>query len=59
MLFKVVLIDTNEIVDVYDVTYDSNGYPQFLIYRNNQWIRKSAKNYKPYINIKERYKIDG
>ena len=32
---------------VYDVSYDSSGYPLFLIYFNQQWIRKSAKHFKP------------
>lgn len=33
--------------DVYDVTYDKSGYPHFLIYKDGQWIRKSAKHFKP------------
>lgn len=33
--------------EVYDITYDSNGYPHFLIYENGQWTRKSAKNFVP------------
>lgn len=33
--------------EVYDITYDSNGYPHFLIYDNGQWLRKSAKNFIP------------
>lgn len=33
--------------DVYDITYDSSGYPHFLIYENGQWIRKSAKHFIP------------
>lgn len=34
-------------VDVYDIAYDSCGYPLFLIYLDGQWIRKSAKYFKP------------
>lgn len=34
-------------VNVYDISYDSNGYPLFLFYYNGQWIRKSAKYFKP------------
>lgn len=33
--------------EVYDITYDSNGYPHFLIYEDGQWLRKSAKNFIP------------
>ena len=34
---------------VYDVTYQSKtGYPDFLIYDDGQWLRKSAKYFKPY-----------
>ena len=35
-------------VDVYDIVYDVNGYPQFLIYYDGQWLRKSAKHCSPY-----------
>lgn len=35
------------IYTVYDIQYDSNGYPHFLIYMNHQWIRISAKHYSP------------
>lgn len=34
---------TNEKVTVYDITYDKSGYPHFLIFRDNQWLRVSAK----------------
>lgn len=34
-------------VKVYDISYDRNGYPLFLIYINGQWVRKSAKYFKP------------
>ena len=32
---------------VYDVRYDSNGYPQFLIYHNGEWRLMSAKHFTP------------
>ena len=54
MLFKVISCSTNDLVSVYDVTYDSDGYPQFLVYKNGQWIRHSAKNYKPYYDNRNR-----
>lgn len=34
-------------VAIYDISYDSTGYPLFLIYINGQWIRKSAKYFIP------------
>lgn len=34
-------------VEVYDIIYDRTGYPKFLIYDNGQWVRKSAKHFKP------------
>ena len=34
--------------NVYDITYDNAGYPHFLIYKDNQWIRMSAKHFRPY-----------
>lgn len=37
-----------ERVVVYDITYGSeDGYPLFLVYLDGQWIRKSAKYFKP------------
>lgn len=33
---------------VYDITYDKKGYPHFLIYKDNQWVRMSAKHFRPY-----------
>lgn len=34
-------------IDVYDVRYDSSGYPHFLIYQNEQWLQVSAKHFRP------------
>ena len=39
--------DNGMIYEVFDVTYDDAGYPRFLIYRDNQWIRMSAKHFRP------------
>lgn len=33
---------------VYDITYDKAGYPHFLVYKDGQWIRMSAKHFRPY-----------
>ena len=40
-------IDRNIPVDVYDISYDSNGFPLFLFYFNGQWVRKSAEYFEP------------
>lgn len=40
--------NNNEFYEVYDIAYNKNGYPHFLIYRNGEWIRLSAKHFKPY-----------
>ena len=39
---------TNKTYEVYDITYDKNGYPHFLIYDDNCWKRISAKYFKEY-----------
>lgn len=44
---SVVNKDNNEIYEVYDITYDNSGYPHFLIYKDNQWLRMSAKHFRP------------
>lgn len=33
---------------VYDITYDKAGYPHFLVYKDGQWLRISAKYFRPY-----------
>ena len=38
----------NKKYHVYDIVYDKTGYPQFLIYKDGQWLRKSAKHFRPY-----------
>lgn len=40
--------DNNKKYEVYDITYDKAGYPHFLIYKDGQWIRMSAKHFRPY-----------
>ena len=47
MLFTVINKDSKEIFDVYDISYDKNGYARFLIYNNGQWLRLSAKHFMP------------
>ena len=37
----------NQVYTVYDITYDKAGYPHFLIYKNGQWLRLSAKYFRP------------
>lgn len=34
-------------VKVYSIRNDKNGYPQFLIYENEEWKYVSAKHFKP------------
>ena len=38
-------------VDVYAVRDDKNGYPQFLIYEDNQWKYISAKHFIPITEV--------
>lgn len=44
---KVTEKETGFDYEVFDITYDNVGYPQFLIYKDGQWIRRSAKYFKP------------
>ena len=44
---KVVEKKTGNVYEVYDITYDNCGYPRFLLYKDGQWIRQSAKYYVP------------
>ena len=56
--FKVRHKVSNSIHEVYDIQYDNCGYPHFLIYEKNDWVKVSAKNYKPYktlITLNENY----
>ena len=36
-----------KLYEIYDITYDSTGYPHFLIYKDKQWLRVSAKHFTP------------
>lgn len=40
--------ETNEKFEVFDITYNKSGYPTFLIYKNGQWVRMSAKHFRPF-----------
>ena len=44
MLYK----EENIPYEIFDITYDSNGCPLFLIYKNGEWIRMSAKHFTPH-----------
>ena len=35
------------VYEIYDITYDNTGYPHFLIYKDKQWLRVSAKHFTP------------
>lgn len=39
--------DNNKVYEVYQITYNKSGYPHFLIYKDGQWVRMSAKHFKP------------
>ena len=39
--------DNGKDYKVYDITYDKAGYPHFLIYKDGQWLRMSAKYFRP------------
>ena len=47
MKMNVVNKSSGEMYEVYDITYDKTGYPHFLIYKENQWVRASAKHFRP------------
>lgn len=48
MNMTVINKNNNKKYEVYDITYDNAGYPHFLIYKDGQWVRVSAKHFKPY-----------
>ena len=39
--------NTGKTYEVYDIAYDKKGYPHFLVYKDGQWMRLSAKHFKP------------
>lgn len=58
-MFRVIDKDTHESFDVYDITYDKNGYPHFLVYLGNEWIHLSAKHFRPsFEDLEQQYVID-
>jgi hypothetical protein len=47
-MFKVIRKEDEKVFDIYDIRYDAiSGYPQFLIYEDNQWLIRSAKLFEP------------
>lgn len=46
-MFKVVHKNTKITYTVYDITYDASGYAHFLIYKDDQWMKMSAKHFMP------------
>lgn len=54
-MFKVTRKEDKKTFDIYDIRYDAvTGFPQFLIYEDNQWLLKSAKLFKPYEDEKKK-----
>ena len=54
-MFKVIRKEDEKTFDVYNIRYDAiSGYPQFLIYEDNQWLLRSAKLFKPYEDKKKK-----
>lgn len=48
MSMTVINKNNNKKHNVFDITYDKAGYPHFLIYKDEQWVRMSAKHFRPY-----------
>lgn len=46
-MFKVIHKSSKIKYTVYDITYDASGYAHFLIYKDDQWMRLSAKHFEP------------
>lgn len=44
---KCLSLRDGKIYEVFDIAYDSDGFPTFLIYKAGQWIRQSAKHFTP------------
>lgn len=47
MNLNVINKDNGKDYKVYDIAYDKAGYPHFLIYKDGQWLRMSAKYFRP------------
>lgn len=45
--------EDNREYQIFDITYDQSGYPQFLVYKDGQWLRMSAKHFTPYYDVLE------
>lgn len=48
MSFLVTNKDNGEMYEVYNVVYNKAGYPHFLIYKDGEWVRLSAKHFTPF-----------
>ena len=46
-MFAVMNKNNNVVYEVYDVSYNKSGFPLFLICKDGQWIRMSAKHFIP------------
>lgn len=54
-MFKVIRKEDNKTFNVYDIRYDAIlGFPQFLIYEDNQWLLENANLFKPYEDKKKK-----
>lgn len=53
-MFKVKHKVSNSVHEVYDIQYDQAGYPHFLIYENNSWVKVSAEHYIPDTSSKKK-----
>ena len=49
---------TEKQYEVYDISYDKKGYPHFLIYKEGQWMRLSAKHFKPIEQLMGVFAVD-
>lgn len=43
--------------EVYDVTYDEDGYPLFLIRLSGEWVRISAKEFLTFNEVYHKHYI--
>ena len=41
--------NNNVMYEVFNISYDKKGYPHFLVYKDGQWVRMSAKHFKPIV----------
>ena len=52
MSMMVVNKNNGQLYEVFDIAYNKAGYPHFLIYKDGEWVRVSAKHFKPYEELK-------